>query len=54
MVGQLINDYKNYITSDQLISLELLRGGWANQYLLTAEANNFNCHFSDLSGWLYG
>jgi len=47
MVSQLINDYKKYLTSDQLFSLELLRGGGANQYLLSAEASNFNCQFSD-------
>jgi len=47
MVSQLINDYKNYMTSDQLISLEFLRDGRAHQYLLTAEACNFNCQFSD-------
>ena len=47
MVSQLINDYKNYLTSDQLISLEFFRGGWAHQYLLTAEACKFNCQFSD-------
>lgn len=47
MAGQLINDYKTYLTSDQLILLELLRGGRVNQFLSTAEASDYKYQFSD-------
>ena len=47
MIGQLINDYKTYLTSDQLILLELLRGGRVNQFLSTAEASDYQYQFSD-------
>lgn len=47
MVGQLINDYKNYLTSNQLIMLEQLRDGWVNQFLSTAEESEYKYQFTD-------
>ena len=47
MVDSLINDYKDYFTTDQLLYLELLRSSSVNQFLSTAKKCDNRYVFSD-------
>ena len=47
MVGLLINDYKDYLSRDQLFLLELLRGRRVNQFFSTAKRSNGRYEFTD-------
>lgn len=40
-IDQLINDYKNYLTKQQLLLLELLRGGRINMFVSSYEGTNY-------------
>lgn len=47
IVGSLINDYKEYLTTDQLQLLEILRGRKVDQFFTSIKRGNHNYEFSD-------
>lgn len=47
MVDALINDYKEYLTSEQMIYLEVIRGSRLNQFFKSHENCKGNCSYSD-------
>lgn len=48
MVGQLINDYKDYLTTNQLFLLECLRGGQIGFYASISKASVFSDKFYEI------
>lgn len=47
IISFLINDYKDYLSADQLFMLELLRGNRVNQFFSTAKKCNGRYEFTD-------
>ena len=47
LVGSFINDYKEYLSADQLFMLELLRGRRINQFFLQNQRCNHKYEFID-------
>lgn len=47
MVDGLINDYKNYLSSEQMIYLEAIRGSRLNQFFRSYEKSKGNCDYTD-------
>ena len=47
MVDALINDYKEYLSSEQMIYLEAIRGNRLNQFFRSYEKCNGNCDYTD-------
>ena len=47
MVDALINDYKEYLSGEQMIYLEAIRGNRLNQFFRTYEKSNGNCDYTD-------
>lgn len=47
IISSLINDYKDYLSADQLFMLELLRGKRVNQFFSTAKKCNGRYVFTD-------
>ena len=47
MVDVLINDYKEYLSSEQMIYLEAIRGSRLNQFFRSYEKSKGNCDYTD-------
>ena len=47
MVDALINDYKEYLSSEQMIYLETIRENRLNQFFRTYEKSKGNCDYTD-------
>ena len=47
IVDALINDYKEYLSSEQMIYLEAIRGNRLNQFFRTYEKSNGNWNYTD-------
>ena len=47
MVDVLINDYKEYLSSEQMIYLEAIRGSRLNQFFRSYEKSKGNCNYTD-------
>ena len=47
LVDALINDYKEYLSSEQMIYLEAIRGNRLNQFFRSYEKSNGNCDYTD-------
>ena len=47
IVDALINDYKEYLSGEQMIYLELIRGIKLNQFFRMYEKSNKNCNYTD-------
>ncbi|SEM53124.1 hypothetical protein SAMN04487902_101330 [Prevotella sp. ne3005] len=47
MVDALINDYKEYLSGEQMIYLEAIRGSRLNQFFRSYEKSKGNCDYTD-------
>ena len=47
MVDGLINDYKDYLSSEQMIYLEAIRGSRLNLHFRSYEKSKGNCDYTD-------
>lgn len=48
IVDALINDYKEYLSGEQMIYLEAIRGNKLNQFFRMYEKSNKNCNYTDV------
>ena len=47
LVDALINDYEEYLSGEQMIYLEAIRGNRLNQFFRTYEKSNGSCNYTD-------